>query len=222
MLEVWNETVQAKASPHQPISLSSHQIQKLQHIKNEIFENDLGKWQGYCHQIARNRFLMGQNERGFKVSLDWALNPINAQKILDGSIYDKKSKEPDKSYKNGFNSESLSASIPHKDLALSRESKRQEILASINDLLWKEWCSQLDVSPNARESITLWELEEISRAWFIEVEDDKLVWIGSSDSNTLSRIEGLRLKFLDIIQKTFPKVRSLRTRIDEKGEMDSV
>lgn len=220
MLEVWNKTVQAHFTPGMPLSLSPLCLQKLQSIKREIFQEGLVGWQAYCLKIAENRFLMGQNERGFKVTLDWALNPINAQKILNGTIYDKRSKESGESRGLSFNSESLDASAVNKESGIPRESKRQEILASINDPLWKEWCSQLDVSPNARESITFWELEEISKARFIEVEDDRLVWVGSSDQNTLSRIESLRLKLLDIIQKSFPNVRALRTRIDKKDEVD--
>jgi hypothetical protein len=39
--------------------------------------------------IAGSRFLTGHNSSGFKVTLDWALVPDNAYKVLEGAIYDK-------------------------------------------------------------------------------------------------------------------------------------
>ncbi len=46
-------------------------------------------WQEYCSQIAQSRFLMGDNQSGFRVTLEWALKPENAYKVLEGAIYDK-------------------------------------------------------------------------------------------------------------------------------------
>jgi hypothetical protein len=60
-----------------------------------------------------------------------------------------------------------------------RAKEISAILASIEDPVWKKWCSQLDFSTESRDSVSLWELKEIAHARFLEVEDDRLVWIVS-------------------------------------------
>jgi hypothetical protein len=97
----------------------------------------------------------------------------------------------------------------------SREQEIYSVLESIADPTWRGWCSQLNFSPESREFVSLMELKSIANARFLEVEDDRLVWVGSSDRQTLSRIEDLRFKLLSIIQRTFPHIRNLRTRLEE-------
>jgi hypothetical protein len=50
---------------------------------------ELASWKRYCHTIAQSRFLRGENDSGFRVTFDWALNPSNASKVLEGVLYDK-------------------------------------------------------------------------------------------------------------------------------------
>jgi hypothetical protein len=142
---------------------------------------------------------MGQGPRKWRVSLDWILVEENLLKVLEGN----------------FDEGDLVDQKTEKASEDARKKEIRAILASIEDPVWREWCAQLDFAPDSREFVSLWELKEISQARFLEIEDDRLAWIGSADSKILSRIEGLRLKILPIVQRTFSSVRNLRTRLDE-------
>lgn len=89
MIGDWNRFVQSKISPNQQIFLTPKRAQSLAEILDSIFQGNLRSWQIYCRKIANTRFLMGENNGGFKITLDWALNVHNAVKILEGAIYDK-------------------------------------------------------------------------------------------------------------------------------------
>ena len=69
--------------------------QLLDHLLQNVFSGQIESWQNYCSLIANSRFLTGQNPNGFKVTLDWALVPDNAYKVLEGAIYDKPKVETD-------------------------------------------------------------------------------------------------------------------------------
>ncbi len=110
--------------------------------------------------------------------------------------------------------------VDQKTEKVSEEARNKEIsavLSSIEDPVWREWCSQLDFSHSSRDPVSLGELGAITHARFLEVEDDRLVWIGSQNAQVLSHIEDLRLKLLSPIKRTFPKVRNLRTRLEESS-----
>ncbi|HQS84981.1 MAG TPA: DnaA N-terminal domain-containing protein [Alphaproteobacteria bacterium] len=92
-VDVWNETIQSKFLSSRPILLNSSRIQKFRCFMEEISIEDLEGWRRYCQKIHQSRFLMGRNATGFRVTLDWALNPLNAFKILEGAIYDKPREE---------------------------------------------------------------------------------------------------------------------------------
>lgn len=94
MIIVWNQTVQDMLNPGQDVRLTDKRKSFLTKFLNEVFSNiatdqKLGAWRNYCDLIAKSKFLSGQNQNGFKVTLDWALIPDNAYKVLEGAIYDK-------------------------------------------------------------------------------------------------------------------------------------
>ena len=163
------------------------------------FESDLAQWKQFCERVSCSPFLMGQGPRKWRASLDWILIEENLIKVLEGNFDD-------------------GILLEQKAEKLSEEVRKKEIntvLASIEDSVWKEWCSQLDFE--SRDPVSLRELKSIANARFLEVEGDRLAWIGSPDAQVLSRIEDLKLKILPIAQKAFPKVRNLRTRLDQKN-----
>jgi hypothetical protein len=91
MIKVWNRLVQGKIkdTPRKELLLTDSRRHALEVIFNGILDGDFAEWERYCERIAGIRFLLGDNESGFKVSLEWALNAPNALKVLEGQIYDK-------------------------------------------------------------------------------------------------------------------------------------
>lgn len=89
MVESWNHIVQNKIHPGTVVHLTHKRKQLLDHLLQTVFSGQIESWQDYCSLIANSRFLTGQNPNGFKVTLDWALVPDNAYKVLEGAIYDK-------------------------------------------------------------------------------------------------------------------------------------
>lgn len=99
MIAIWNQTVHKKlnSNPEAPLlepRLTEKRKTLLSKILSTVFacdarDNNLDSWQTYCTLIANSRFLMGHNPSHFKVSLDWALIPDNAYKVLEGALYDK-------------------------------------------------------------------------------------------------------------------------------------
>ncbi|MBL8675987.1 MAG: hypothetical protein JNJ47_00955 [Alphaproteobacteria bacterium] len=193
VLRIWNTCT------NQEVHLTEERQHKFHSLLAAYFENDLAQWQSFCERVACSSFLMGQGARKWRVSLDWILVEENLLKVLEGN----------------FDEGKLVDQKTEKASEDAREKEMNAILASIENPMWREWCAQLNFAPDSRESVSLWELKEISQARFLELEDDRLAWIGSTDRKTLSRIEDLRLKILPIVQRTFPKVRNLRIRLEE-------
>ena len=52
-------------------------------------QDGLDAWTSYCQKIAQNRFLMGGGKNAMRVTFDWAIQPRNACKILEGAIDDR-------------------------------------------------------------------------------------------------------------------------------------
>jgi hypothetical protein len=196
ILGAW-KTCTAQGGRVPPIHLTEERKQRLQSVLETHFQNDLTQWQQFCERVSRSPFLMGQGARKWRVSLDWILMHENLLKVLEGNFDD-----PD-----GYDQKRAEQS------GADRMKEISTILASIEDSMWKKWCSQLDLSCESRDAVSLWELKEIANARFLEVEDDRLVWVGSPDKQVLSRIEDLRLKILPIIQRSFPQARTVRTRV---------
>lgn len=83
MLALWNDAVR-KAD--QPLPLTPERKRSLAHCLADSFEDDLDRWKDYCKQISQSPFLMGKGERGWKITLNWALDPKHIRKILDGDF----------------------------------------------------------------------------------------------------------------------------------------
>lgn len=185
----------------QEIFLTRGRKRQLSALFDKYLKNDLTQWRALCEKVKISPFLMGQGPRGWHVSLDWILCEDNLLKVLEGN-YDSSEVIEQKTKK-------VSDSV--------RESEIQSLLASIEDSLWREWCSELDFSFESPNSVSLKELKNIVNARFFEVEDNRLVWIECTDKKVMDQIEDLRLKLLSPIQRTFPNVRNLRTRLNEKN-----
>lgn len=192
MFEIWK--IQLGQDSLQLTKTRQHQLKTLLSLH---FQDDTQQWQQFCDRVSCSPFLMGRGPRKWRVSLDWILVEENLIKVLEGNFDDHE--EPEQKQTTQSNAE--------------KTKEISTILASIKDPMWREWCSKLDFE--SRNAISLGELKSIANAKFLEVEGDRLIWIGSSDAHVLSRIEDLRLKILPLTQRTFPKVRNLRTRLCE-------
>lgn len=187
------------------LTLTQKRKQKLCSLLNCYFKNNFHEWKGFCERIKTSPFLMGQGPNKWRVTFDWILEKNNTLKVLEGNF-----DSPD--------------NIQYKQKAEDLEIKdveRRQLLSSIEDPTWKEWCTQLS-EPNSlnyrnqyNQPISLLELKEIAQARFKEF-DGRLVWIESKDQKALDRIEDQRLKLLSIVQRTFPEARNIRTQLEEE------
>lgn len=196
ILEIW------KTHVGQEVHLTEERKNKLNLLFSQYFQNDLTHWAQFCERVKSSPFLMGEGARKWRVTLDWVLSEGNLLKILEG---------------NFDNSETLEQKKTE-EAQKARENEIHEILESIEDPLWKKWCTELIFPPllNAhglrREPISLFELKGIAKAWFDEFEG-RLVWIASEDKSVLDRIHSLQFKLLSVIEREYPKASCIRTHI---------
>jgi hypothetical protein len=101
----------------------------------------------------------------------------------------------------------------------SHNAQKDAILSSIKDPIWREWCTKLSQGVRLNElqmrhtPLSLAELNQIANARFLECEDERLVWIGSSDQAVLNAIEKIRLKINWVFADCYPKAHTIRTRL---------
>jgi hypothetical protein len=89
MLEKWNKTIQSKLYCGKEVHLTEKRLGLLKSFVDIVLNGKIESWSDYCDLIIKSRFLCGHSSSGFKVTLDWALVPDNAYKLLEGVIYDK-------------------------------------------------------------------------------------------------------------------------------------
>jgi hypothetical protein len=202
--EIWKQIIGPET-----LHLTESRYERLRHLLHTLFQGDLSQWESFCTRVHSSSFLMGEGVNKWKVAFDWVLLEKNALKILEGNYDDEQGKAQQNQL---FQQE-------------SRTKQVKEILDSIEDLQWKEWCTQLSQrllssEDSLRETyansfLSVNDLQAISQARFVEF-DGRLAWIESSDSKALTYIEDFRFLLLPIIQKTYPSVRNIRTRKEER------
>jgi hypothetical protein len=197
MVKVWEKHV--ASSPH----LTQKRKQKLKEVLETHFQSDIAQWDSFCLRIKTSPFLMGKGSNGWRVSLDWILVEENLIKVLEGNFDDPGTQE--------------------RALAMqankTQEQRIKEILESIQDPVWREWCTEFTQGNNLIEPLCCFELESIANARFLEIEDDKLIWVGSTDQKVLNKIEDMRLRLSPLFTRLFPNVRTLRTRLIEEATL---
>lgn len=193
------------------IHLTDQQKDQLESLFAFHFKNDIRLWEQFCLRVKASSFLMGHGARKWTVDLEWILKEGKLSNILSGkydNLYSSEGQEP-----CGWKLEKL-ASTP----ALNAE--KAAILSAIQDPVWKKWCTQLATGVRLNDfkmlhaPLSILQLQQIANSWFLEVEDDRLVWIGSSDQQVLDAIEKLRLKISWVFAKEYPKATTFRTRLE--------
>lgn len=193
-LKAWSSCV------GQNVYLNQSRQIRLSSILKKYFDGNLSEWKLFCDRIKSSPFLMGEGPRKWRITLDWILVEANLLKVLEGNFDDPNAVEKQK----------------EENLKGNRTQQIEKILESIGDPVWRYWCSQLIFSPSSsakEQMLSLSELEDIAPAKFLEAEDNKLIWVGSMAPQTLNRIEQIRLSLLSVVQKTFPHIRNIRTRL---------
>lgn len=87
MLDIWDETVYQILNPGKGLRLTKDRRVQMEKLLTGLLDGKIELWEEYCRHIADCSFLMGNNTRKFKVTLDWALNPKNALKVLENDFY---------------------------------------------------------------------------------------------------------------------------------------
>ena len=82
MLLLWNDNVTAGTPP---VAMTNERLQKMKAVLKNQFQDSLNEWGAYCQKIVTSKFLMGEKGSTWKITLDWALNPSNIQKIKEGA-----------------------------------------------------------------------------------------------------------------------------------------
>lgn len=199
MIALWEQHLGKKV-----IQLTEERKNQLECLFAFHFQNDIRLWEQFCLRVKASPFLRGEGARRWRVTLDWILVEGNLLKILEGNFDDPDSLE----------------SCQEEQVNPARDQEKEAILASIKDLVWKKWCRQLAIGVRLNESqmlhppLSLVELKQIGNARFIECEDERLLWVGSQDSNVLRKIDDLRLKINWVFAKEYPKARTVRTRLE--------
>ena len=180
----------------QEVRLTEERKHQLEALFCQHFQSNMQQWEQFCERIKWSPFLMGKGPRKWHVTLDWVLNESNLRKILKGKF---------------DNPESLQLK-QSEGTQIDRDQEREEILASIQEPTWQDWCTQLSCRDQQKDPVSLLVLKEIANARFVEF-DGRLVWIESEDPKALSRINDLRLQLLSIAQRSFPQARNIRTQL---------
>lgn len=145
MLESWNRIVQNKLHTGMNAHLTPKRKQLFERFLQTVLNGQIEPWQDYCRLIADSRFLAGQNPNGFKVTLDWALVPDNAYKILEGVIYDKP--EPVKEQPNNLSwegfAEELARTLPSSPCLLSWLKISMSLAELIGQPKYRSWFSKV-------------------------------------------------------------------------------
>jgi hypothetical protein len=200
MVDLWRRHVNPEA-----ISLTDERKRRLESLLSLHFQADLRLWESFCLRVKAAPFLMGEGTRKWQITLDWILAKGNLLKVLEGRFDDLERIEHQK----------------NEQFKGVSDRETRSLLDSIQDPLWKNWCSQLlgidpvtggplmDGDQLLKAVLTVSELKEITQARFMEF-DERLVWIECFDQKTLNKIEDLRFKFSPIAQATFPKARAVR------------
>lgn len=217
MVHLWEYHVVQKLFPtnwRASIHLTQERKDQLESLFAFHFQNDIRLWERFCLRVKAAPFLMGESPSGWHVTLDWILCDRNLLKVLEGN-YDDSTKTEQSAVVQGSSQWDLAKMQPNP----VRDAERTAILSSIKDPIWREWCSQLaegvrlNEMKMLHEPLSVFVLNQIANARFLECEDERLVWVGSEESHVLSRIETLRLQLLLIVQKMFPHARTVRTRL---------
>lgn len=86
MFAMWKQICQSLPLPRK---LDPDRITKLHNRWKDSFEKSLEQWEAFCRRVEGAPWLTGQNDSGWKATIDWVLQPINLRKIEEGNYDDR-------------------------------------------------------------------------------------------------------------------------------------
>ncbi|MBA3814529.1 MAG: hypothetical protein H0X26_08630 [Alphaproteobacteria bacterium] len=220
MVSVWDKDVGQNLPPanrQKDLQLEDKHKSQLAPLLAFHFKNDMRLWERFCLRVNASTFLMGGGDRGWWVSLEWVLKDGSVFKVLEGNFDGKDRPGQQNSHSTGSYAWD---NLDHMQPNPAKQAEKAAILASIQDPTWKEWCTKLAEGVRFNEAqmlevpLSTAELEQIANARFLECEDKRLVWIGSSDPSVLRGIDGLCHKINWVFKEKYPEARTFRTRLE--------
>lgn len=217
MIRLWDLHVSQSYPPSKEpddLHFSDDQKDQLESLFAFHFRNDMRLWEQFCIRTKSTSFMMGGGVRKWFVGLKWLLREDNLLKALEGKYESSNKPVQQNSFEHKL--DQIQANPVN-------DEEKATIIHSIKDPVWKKWCSRLAQGVRLNdfkmlnEPLSVLQLQEIANARFIECEDERLVWIGSTDQRVLNAIENLRLKINWVFEKEYPKATSLRTRLEPQN-----
>lgn len=90
IVQFWNEICAPHGLPRARM-LSALDNKNISYL-NSFLTSDK-EWREYFAEITKSEFLTGSNSINFKAYINWALNPENASKVLNGAYNNNPEKE---------------------------------------------------------------------------------------------------------------------------------
>lgn len=206
LVETWNRTVQVKLGAGQDVRLTDKRKANFNQFLQEVFlstpiSEKLNAWQDYCILIAKSGYLRGNNSSGFKVTLDWALVPDNAYKVLEGAIYDKSEPTENRFKEQSWEafSEELARTLPSSPYLQAWLKISVNIAKLIGQLKYKAWFPR----------VSLKELTETRAVFAVEGDFSKDYIARTFSSEIRCAVQSLHLKVEHIDFQVAPYVGGL-------------
>ena len=82
VMDQWNTL---KEYGIQEIKILGPQTRRAKHLNSRIKEFGIESFKAVVDQIKKSAFLQGENDRGWKITFDWVVEPANYVKVLEGN-----------------------------------------------------------------------------------------------------------------------------------------
>ncbi len=82
-VEIWNSVCVPTGLPAVRSLTGNRRVKAVKRWR-EDFGGSIEEWGAYCQQIASTGFLTGGNDRNWRASFDWALEPRTVTRVLEG------------------------------------------------------------------------------------------------------------------------------------------
>ena len=87
LVAIWNETLNGLCP--RIVELTAARRNSFRLRFSDSFSSDYNLWRAYCNQIRGQPFCHGQNNRGWRASIDWALRPSSIASVREGAYENK-------------------------------------------------------------------------------------------------------------------------------------
>jgi hypothetical protein len=82
LISIWNDELGSVCPKIQ--RLTEQRKRLLANRLRDSFDSDSERWRSFCRAIRGSPFCSGENDRGWRANIDWALKPQTIAKVLEG------------------------------------------------------------------------------------------------------------------------------------------